>query len=335
MKTRAHLAVAVLLFVLSCFGGGRAVADEKPDILTIATWNLEWFFDEHQGDNFSELSKKLSAPSRADWEWKRDTVAAAIAKMKPTVLALQEVENQQVLYYLTQRLRKQHNLNYRIAFVLGADFYTGQDVALLYRSGLIEFGRRLQTQEQFDSGKYYNISKHQFAKFRWGDGDDAFSFTLLNVHLRARPEAANIRQRQMRLAKSWLDDFRRQDPNLIVLGDFNTEEGVQASAGSELAIVQGKETADEADDLIDLHSRLASGAVPATHMIGKAFDRILISKPLLDGPRGLMLKSVRIRRDLSVRGELDKDHRDGYYEIDPAERDLSDHFPIVAEFQIR
>lgn len=322
----------VLVLLVAC----PASADEKPRRLTIATWNLEWFFDEHQGDNFSELAKKLSAPSRRDWEWKRDKVAAAIAEMKPTILALQEIENQQVLYYLCQRLRKEHDLNYRIAYVLGSDFYTEQDVAILYRSGMVEFGRRLQSNEEYEDDAFYNVSKHQFAKFRWGQGEDALTLTMLNVHLRATADAAKIRQRQLRLAKRWLDEFRKTESNLIVLGDFNTEESAQASPGSELWVVQGGETAATSDDLVDLHPLLPEGN-RATHMIGKAFDRILVSPRLVDGRRDspLRLVRVKVRPDLAIQGKRDKDHRDGYYKIPAAERDLSDHYPLIAEFEVR
>jgi len=68
-----------------------ALADPPPEKLTVATWNLEWFFDEHTGDNYQDLPKQQSAPSREDWDWKLTGVAKAIAEMKPTIIALQEV----------------------------------------------------------------------------------------------------------------------------------------------------------------------------------------------------------------------------------------------------
>jgi endonuclease/exonuclease/phosphatase family metal-dependent hydrolase len=324
----------ILVATLACLFSNRVWADKRPDKLVIATWNLEWFFDDNPGDNFSKLSKKLTAPSKKDWEWKRDQVATAIAKMQPTILALQEVENQQVLYYLCQRLRNEHNLNYRIAFVLGADFYTEQDVAILYRTGMVEFGRKLQSNEQFGDKKLYNISKHQWARFRWSKGAQTTTLTMFNLHLRASASAAAIRQRQARLGKAWLDEERQREANLIVLGDFNSGERTPAAADSEIGIFSGRGDPAPDDDLVDLHTLMANDE-RATHMIGAQFDRILVSPNLLEPKQGetkLVLSRVRVRRDLAIQGKPDSDHRDGYYEIPEAERDLSDHYPIVAEF---
>ncbi len=52
-----------------------AAADEMPKKLTIATWNLEWFFDQYTGDNSADLAKKQAAPvssqpqAAAWWMW--------------------------------------------------------------------------------------------------------------------------------------------------------------------------------------------------------------------------------------------------------------------------
>src|SRR5687768_16163504 len=112
-----------------------AAADEMPKKLTIATWNLEWFFDNYTGDNSADLAKKQAAPSRADWDWKLAGVAKVISEIKPDILAVQEIENRRVLFYLNQKLKRDYNLNYRIAFVEGEDFFTEQDVAILALSG--------------------------------------------------------------------------------------------------------------------------------------------------------------------------------------------------------
>ena len=103
-----------------------AAADEKPKKLTIATWNLEWFFDQYTGDNSADLAKKQAAPSREDWDWKLAGVAKVISEIKPDILALQEVENRRVLFYLSQKLKSDYNLNYRIAYVEGEDFFTDE-----------------------------------------------------------------------------------------------------------------------------------------------------------------------------------------------------------------
>ena len=65
-----------------CFGwsiASVAMADEPRKSISVATWNVEWLFDDYQGDNFSKLAKEQSAPSREVWEWRRDALAEAIA----------------------------------------------------------------------------------------------------------------------------------------------------------------------------------------------------------------------------------------------------------------
>ncbi|MBC7851812.1 MAG: endonuclease, partial [Pirellulaceae bacterium] len=142
MKLQRSLALGVLLASAMV---ASATADEKPKKLTIATWNLEWFFDQYTGDNSADLAKRQAAPSRADWDWKLAGVAKVISEIKPDILALQEVENRRVLFYLNQKLKSDYNLNYRIAFVEGEDFFTEQDVAIMALSGLTGFGRKERT----------------------------------------------------------------------------------------------------------------------------------------------------------------------------------------------
>jgi endonuclease/exonuclease/phosphatase family metal-dependent hydrolase len=314
-------------------------ADEKPGRLVIATWNVEWFFDEYTGDNYSKLAKQLSAPSRDEWDWRLAGVAEAIAEMQPDILALQEVENQRVLWYLVQRLEKEHSLTYRIAFVQGRDFYTEQDVAILYRSGLVEFGRRIQSQEMFGDHQYHQIRKHIFATFEWGQGDEKEKLRLVNVHLRAMPEQADIRRRQARLLKAWLNEAIARGDNVILLGDMNVNQKYsEATPETPAGILRGMHTATEDDDLVDLHGRLKEDD-RHTHLIFKQFDRILVSKPLttdMEGKIDLVLKSIRIPREVCVRGEKqDEDHWNIFYDIDQDERDLSDHYPVVAEFEFK
>ena len=54
-------------------------ADRAPSDLKIATWNLEWFFDDFKANNRSDVAKEQSAPSRAEWDWRVGNFAAAIA----------------------------------------------------------------------------------------------------------------------------------------------------------------------------------------------------------------------------------------------------------------
>ncbi|MCA9175676.1 MAG: endonuclease/exonuclease/phosphatase family protein [Planctomycetales bacterium] len=321
----------------------RAVAQERErDKLIVASWNLEWFYDDHPGDNYTELAKEQSAPSAEAWAWKRDTVAAAIAKMKPDLLALQEIENQQVLYYLTQRLKSNHGLSYRIAYVQGHDYFTEQDVAVLYRQDAIEVGRWEGTLEDARNQSLSSVNKHMFAKFYVGQGEQRQVLTLVNLHLRARAEQAERRARQARQLNVWL---RRLPPEqrqrLIVLGDFNTEHqfGATVATPSELDVLRSGETENDADDLLDLHQWIAADA-RATHLSGGQFDRLLVSPALARreaAESGPVLESVRVGKEFCVRGTPDRSHweQSAYWTIPNDERDVSDHYPLIATFRFR
>jgi endonuclease/exonuclease/phosphatase family metal-dependent hydrolase len=320
-------------------------ADEKLSKLTIATWNLEWFFDQYTGDNSADLAKKQAAPSRPDWDWKLAGVAKVIGEIKPDILALQEVENRRVLFYLNQRLKSEYGLNYRIAFVEGEDFFTEQDVAIMALSGLTGYGRKERTKEQVEEHKqakdkkYYNLTKHIVADFAWGAGVEQEQLTIINLHTRAMSNGAEIRQRQARLVREWMKDQCGSERNFIIIGDLNSDEMATATTpNGDMGIFLGLSTPASDDDLFDTHLKL-SGDVRASHLNGMQYDRILCSDALMkDDPSRseLVFKSSVIRRDLVLRGkEQDKDHMDIFWQIPADERDISDHYPLVAEFEVK
>ena len=339
--TRAFALGALLAVAMT----PSASADEKPKKLTIATWNLEWFFDQYTGDNSADLAKKQAAPSREDWDWKLAGVAKVISEIKPDILALQEVENRRVLFYLSQKLKSDYNLNYRIAYVEGEDFFTEQDVAIMALSGLTGYGRKERTKEQMEDNKpakdkkFYNLTKHIVADFEWGTGAEREKLTIINLHTRAMNSGAEIRRRQARLTREWMKEHITPQRNFIILGDLNSDELAAATTKEgDMGIFLGLDTPPTNDDLFDTHLKL-SGDVTASHLNHMQYDRILCTDALMkDDPKrsDLVFKSSVIRRDLVVRGkEQDKDHMDIFWQIPQEERDISDHYPLVAEFEVK
>lgn len=321
--------------LLVCLIVTSVAADEKPNTISVATWNLEWFFDDYTGDNSSDLSKKQSAPSREEWQWKLNNAARVVGEMKPTILALQEVENRQVIRQLTRKLKDQYQLSYRIAYIEGWDNFTEQDVAIIYRGGLVQYSCREQTADMFSSKEFYNLNKHLFATFEWGEGEDKESLTMLTVHLRAMPEKHDLRQKQVKLIRAWIGERIERGENVIVLGDFNSEETAeQIQPNSDLAILSGWTTGPESDDLFDLHNYLEP-RLRDTHMGGKQFDRIFASRSVMEDAKrvkDLSFSRVACFKDLVIVGERDNDHFNKFYDIPQAQRDVSDHYPVMAEF---
>ena len=180
---------------------------------SVMTWNLEWFYDDYDGDNFSELAKEKSTPSRRQWEWRRDAVAQAIGRVSPSVVAVQEVESRRVLWYLTRSLDREQHQKYQELGIESGDHFTEQDVGFLFRSpvDVLSISQRMQTRQMKASQQFYNLTKHLVGVFQIPVGTPASgldsngidqgnqnveTITVLNLHLRANEEAEPLRRRQ-------------------------------------------------------------------------------------------------------------------------------------------
>lgn len=324
--------VAVLLYLSLSVGCRERKLDAPQTQLRVMTWNVEWLFDHDTSDNHSDLAREQSAPSREYWETRCAAVAAGIARHEPQIVALQEIEGEQTLEALAGQLRNQHRLEYRFAFIQGTDSFTEQDVGLLYQDGLVSFRRYEQTKAMFDSRQYYNLSKHIVAEFQWTEVDSPL--TLMNVHLRAKAEAEDIRRRQARLARHWLEPALKEGHDVILLGDLNVEQMAGDTSGT-MGELQG---AADRQHLVDLMTKLESQR--ATHLIApRQFDRILVSQSMVidqEGQRDWVFEKVEILEDTVVRGARDGEaHWSRRLDSDLSELDVSDHFPVMATFTLQ
>ncbi len=353
--------VQLLLVLLSTNIVGvvtAADAVETPsDSFSIMTWNLEWFYDENPSDNRSKLAKEKAAPSRDQWNWRRDSIAAAIAEANPSVCAVQEAESRQVLWYLTKAIERNHSLVYREMCPESKDVFTEQDVGFLYRSPAELVATTLFSPSSADraSGDFYDVSKHVLGVFEIATGttSDHVNVTervmVMNVHLRSTADAENIRVRQARLIYHWLAEYIRQGQNVIILGDFNTETKPHSEANrpasiasglSDMEVASGLEQRELAHRLVDLQTFQTPGKTQTHLLSDRSFDRILVSQSLIDDDpnrRDLVFESVEVRRDLAVQGGVDQpeEHWERYWQMPRDQRDLSDHFPVMAKFKIQ
>lgn len=313
-------------------------AVSKPNQISVATWNLKWFFDSDTSDNTKNPAIENSAPDANMFTWKLTNVANVIASMSPTIIGLQEIEDRQVLESLTARLSSQHNLNYGIAFTQGLDTGTEQDVAILYRQDTAEllfYGRRYTPRAIIQETDFKDLSKHLVAHFRWGGNrSDAEYLTVIVVHLRASG-GAPVRMRQARTLRHWLNEYIEHEENVIVLGDFNTKKrfGSSTEAQSGVGIIRGLGTPTDEDDLYDLNNDLVLDDRATFRRSNDQLDRLLLTQSLISDfdYKDLVFNSVANRRDLVVQGVEDVSHTD-YWGINNNERDYSDHFPLIATF---
>lgn len=305
------------------------------EAVTIATWNLKWFFDDDKSDNRSDLARRMSAPSRQDYLWKLDAVADGIAKLRPTVIVLQEVENERVVKELAQRLKERHQLSYQVGFVQGFDNTTEQDVAILAQGGLQAVRRlRLPIPMQRDRDNFKDLSKHLVAEITLRKGQQQLRLIVMTVHLISGGGEAE-RVKQARVIHYWLHDRIVAGDNIVILGDFNCEVKPEASTARDscVGIACGLHTPETNDDLNDLLAHLPPGR-QETHASRKPLDRILVSRPLTkDGKGSLVFDQLQTFRELAIRGK--RDTGDNPWDTPREERDVSDHYPLMATFQWR
>ncbi|MEM7456637.1 MAG: endonuclease/exonuclease/phosphatase family protein [Planctomycetota bacterium] len=307
----------VTLAFLCCLLTAHVQSASAQDELKIGTWNIKFFYDADTSDNESNLALEQSAPSSSEFSWRVRATGDAIAEINVNVLALQEIENEEVVEDLAEYLEDEHDLDYDVVFVQGWDGYTEQDVAFLVDGSVedVEYGRFPFS--GFNQAYYKNISKHVSMDFTF-NGE---RFHLINVHLIT---SLYKRKKQARTLRAWIDSLPA-DNNVVVLGDFNF--GLrynETTPQSEVGRIRGLQTDSEADDLVDLHKFLP-WAKRRTHKNGRELDRIMISQSLFDST-GMRFRWVDNLRGDVIRG----DNVDGFrWNLPRSERDLSDHYPLV------
>lgn len=334
MNVRMCMGVFVATTLSLLWAGQGAWAEPVPSDLTVATWNLLWFFDEDPSDSPTEQSIEYAAPTRAHYTWKVREVAAAIASMNPTIIGLQEVEDRDALEDLVGELKEMHGLDYMIGYDPRLPRTEDYDVAVLAKSGLKGVHRGDEVREG-QSETLRNIHKSLIAEFEWGDGPNKESLFVVVAHFVPIPAAREIeRWKQGNTIRTWIEPMLASGEHVIVMGDFNTQirYGNKRAAEGAVGGLQGLQTASRDDDLTDLSQFLVAEERATFHSFGFHFDRLLVSQSLAGkaNESGWSIKSFRRRRDLVQRGELDM----GLWTIEEHERDLSDHDPLVATFEL-
>lgn len=193
--------------------------------LHVLSLNLNRLFDDiDNGNDENVLSSRR-------FQQRLQITATAFSERfgMPDVIALQEVENQNVLQQLAAEARRRHGVSYRTVLIEGQDV-SGIDVGYLVRSDL-----------------EIRHSAALFAEARLGFDDTAlFSrpplyleicrrqacFALVNLHLRSMrginsknkgDRVARKRRQQAETIAAWTDRRQRSANvrSLLILGDFN------------------------------------------------------------------------------------------------------------------
>jgi len=210
---------AVLIF-LPLLASLKLSADAE--LFRVATWNLENYLDAPAGSRRAKSDESKAA------------IREMLQRIKPDVLAVQEVGGTNALMELREALDFAH-----WTYVGGHD--TNIHVAVLSRFPIV--ARRQHTNDSYLLfGRRHRVSRG-FAEVTIQPGG-GYMFTLITAHLKSRrpvPEGdeAAMREQEALILREKVDALLHENPdlNLIVLGDFKD---VQDSKSTRALIGKGR-----------------------------------------------------------------------------------------------
>lgn len=138
--TRGSMRVLWIAALLSFLGSGASAGSlsaDAPRDIVVATWNVENLFDTEDDpandgdDEFTPSSWRRWTNSR--YTLKLEHLAAVIARMKPDIICLSEIENRRVLQDLSQTLQKKESCSLPVILHRDGPDPRGIDVAILSR----------------------------------------------------------------------------------------------------------------------------------------------------------------------------------------------------------
>jgi endonuclease/exonuclease/phosphatase family metal-dependent hydrolase len=191
----------------------------------ILSQNMNRLFDDiDDGNGEKVLSKSefLRRVSQAARKFSEDY-------SMPQIIALQEVENLNVLQQIATQIREQHEIDYQLVLLPGQD-PSGINLGFMVQSGIV-----IRTRQQlFSKRKLPFDGSHLFTRppLHLEVCYQARCMALLNLHLRSmrgidRPDkgerVVRKRLRQAEMIAVWINRYQQieADTALLVLGDFN------------------------------------------------------------------------------------------------------------------
>jgi len=284
------------------------------------TFNVEFMWDGIQPEE-----------GQATFPWKGDQVecekrmaeiATIIKRNQPDMIALVEVEGEAALTRLNEQYLAEEG--YRVYFEEGKDTYLGQDVCLLSKYEVTEFGRI-----DLSTGKTYGVSKNFYAFFTVA-GE---KFAMLGVHFLSNPGSTKKiekRQAQAEVIGSAGAKFADQGYHVIILGDVNDYDSdaccadhIQSEAiTTVLTDLKTLHNEDSADDLVNVSQFIDEEKRYTAH-----WDKNKNQKVDNDGE----LTSID---HILISQALTEDVEMVVIDQEPLEGRVSDHYPIMVILEI-
>lgn len=207
-----------LAVVLCCLFTSHTFAD-----LRVITINAEWLWTpfDNKVDGNIKTTRDMSIPAYTE---ELSFYAKLIQSGDIDIVAINEIENEQVAKELAHKLGKQ----WRYYFKQGLDTATGQDVALLSRLPYVEGSL---TDFNFPSAKLSvmdkpkKVTKLVGAQFWYEQNGQKAKIGVITAHFLSKrnenQQKAENRQKQALALRQAINQYYRDTDRLIVLGDFN------------------------------------------------------------------------------------------------------------------
>jgi len=197
------------------FPGPGVVSDELPvgppaeGILRIASWNVRNFpLDERPEDDDLGYSRRTNI---CDFE-------TALGGLDADLYGLQEVNDIRRFQPILKRACGERAMDVRYSSSGGRH---GQHLAIAWDNTILEMvGEPVEISELvFEPGM-----RPAFAGFFRSLREGGVDFTVVTVHLESGPRNFGDRRRQNRALALWIEGWieEKDDPDVVVLGDFNT-----------------------------------------------------------------------------------------------------------------
>ncbi len=197
--------------------GSELPPPPDPASISVATYNVRRFFDPHCDSGNCNSGDYEDVPTEGQFTYRADTLATAIADLNADIVVLQEIENQDCLDALTERLGNA----YPTALLGETGLAASLDVAVLSRYPSLELRRHASTPLTLPSGGKTWFSREFLEVHFDAEGQRAIVFA---AHFKAKiNDDPDRRLAEATRAREVVDSVAQAHPLalLVLAGDLN------------------------------------------------------------------------------------------------------------------
>lgn len=323
----------------------KANASPTTGTYKIAFYNVENLFDTE--DNPEKIDEDFTPSGKYEWtaekyQLKLDNIARVLAALDADIIGLAEIENDKVLKDLIAHKRLAEK-GYQFIQEDSPDM-RGIDVALLYRPDRFELTSFNYHRVDFPAEPDYTSRDFLIAKGKLPSGDNLYvSVNHWPSRYGGREESESRRLRVAEMVRAELDKIiaSEDDPNIILMGDFN-DDPHNKSLTDVLGAMADASAVEDDGFFNPMGNMLQPDSVGTLYYRGKwnLFDQFVLSEELLQANNELMYSAggatIFSAEWLRVGfGKASEAPRRAIFRGEFTEKGFSDHFPIILTLSLQ